>query len=95
MRLFSEKLFDQCVDQSRYPAVLFLVQISPRWDPRLLFGHLNQIANLAQDVKLAACWFDGFVFHPCLVAGSNGQAGKFLDFLWEGCEEVTAQNRIS
>jgi hypothetical protein len=46
----------------------------------------NEIANLAQNVKPGPCWFDFFVFHACLVAGSNGQANTFFDFLWDGCE---------
>ena len=44
------------------------------------FGNLvlgNEIANLTQNVKPAACWFDCFLFHPCLVAGQNRQANTF------------------
>jgi hypothetical protein len=50
--------------------------------PRYLgdFMFRNEIANLAQNVKLAPCWFDFFVFHACRVAGSNGQANTFFDF---------------
>ena len=41
----------------------------------------NKIANLAQNVKPAPCWFDGFfVFHPCRVAGSKAQANTFFIF---------------
>jgi hypothetical protein len=46
----------------------------------------NEIANLAQNVKPASCWFDFFVFHACLVAGSKGQANTFFHFPWDGCE---------
>src|SRR5438270_4079150 len=46
----------------------------------------NVIANLAQNVKPRACWLDCFVFHPCRVAGSKGQANTFSLFLWDGCE---------
>jgi hypothetical protein len=46
----------------------------------------NQIANLAQNVKPATCWFDGFfVFHPCRVAGLKRQANTFsfsVGWLW-------------
>jgi hypothetical protein len=45
----------------------------------------NEIANLAQNVKPGPCWFDFFVFHACLVAGSNRQTNTFFDFLWDGC----------
>jgi hypothetical protein len=45
----------------------------------------NEIANLAQNVKPGPCWFDSFVFHACLVAGSNRQTNTFFDFLWDGC----------
>src|SRR5208337_2684178 len=54
----------------------------------------NEIANLAQDVKSAACWFDCFLFHPCRVAGLNRQANTFLQFpvgwLWKCFMTVAA-----
>jgi hypothetical protein len=40
----------------------------------------NEVANLAQDVELGSCWFDFVFFHPCLVAGSTGQANTFSFF---------------
>jgi hypothetical protein len=43
------------------------------------FVFWNKIANLAQDVELASCWFDR-VFHACRVAGLYGQANTFLRF---------------
>src|SRR5205085_9954471 len=49
----------------------------------------NVIANLAQNVKPRACWLDCFVFHPCRVAGSKGQANTFSLFLWDGCVRFT------
>jgi hypothetical protein len=45
------------------------------------FGNLmlgNEIADLAQNVKWRACWFGCFLFHPCRVAGRNGQANTFF-----------------
>jgi hypothetical protein len=42
-------------------------------------------ANLAQNVKSAACWVDGCLFHPCLVAWLNRQANTFFNFQWDGC----------
>jgi hypothetical protein len=47
------------------------------------FGNLvlgNEIANLPQNVKPAACWFGCFLFHPCRVAGLNRQANTFFQF---------------
>ncbi len=44
------------------------------------FMRRNEIANLAQNVKPGPCRFDFFVFHACLVAGSNGQANTFFQF---------------
>jgi hypothetical protein len=38
----------------------------------------NDIADLPQNVELGTCWFDWFVFHPCLVAGRHGQANTFF-----------------
>jgi hypothetical protein len=32
---------------------------------------------LTQAIKPAPCWFDGFNFHPCRVAGLNTQASTF------------------
>jgi hypothetical protein len=46
-------------------------------------------ANLAQNVKSAACWFDGCLFHPCLVAGLNRQANTFFNFRWDDCGFVS------
>src|SRR2546422_10463929 len=50
--------------------------------PRYLgyFVLWNKVANLTQKVKPATCWFDFFVFHPCCVAGSKGQANTFFIF---------------
>src|SRR6266508_2450139 len=47
----------------------------------------NVVANLAQNVELTSCWFDGFLFfHPCRVAGSKRQANTFFfSILWDGC----------
>lgn len=38
----------------------------------------NEIADLTQNVKPAACWLGCFLFHPCPVAGLNGQANTFF-----------------
>jgi hypothetical protein len=45
------------------------------------FVRWNKIANLAQDVQLASCWFDRvFLFHACRAAGLNRQANTFFSF---------------
>jgi hypothetical protein len=46
----------------------------------------NEIANLAQNVELASCWLNCFVFHACRVAGSKRQANTFSNFLWDRCD---------
>ncbi len=51
----------------------------------------NKIANLTQKVKPATCWFDFFVFHPCRVAGSKGQANTFFIFCGMAVTLVLAQ----
>ncbi|MGA3180569.1 MAG: hypothetical protein ABSF38_09525, partial [Verrucomicrobiota bacterium] len=49
---------------------------------------------LAQNVKPASCWFDFFVFHACLVAGSKGQANTFFHFPWDGCDNCECETSI-
>ena len=46
-------------------------------DP-LYLGLWNKLADLAQDGEVRTCWFDFFLFHPCLVAGLKLQTNTFL-----------------
>src|SRR5258706_13086117 len=42
------------------------------------FVRRNKIANLLQNVQLRPCWVDFLFFHPCLVAGQQGQSNTFF-----------------
>jgi hypothetical protein len=67
-----------CVAPGTERARLILHARLPRYLGDQVFR--NEIANLAQNVKPASCWLELFVFHACLVAGSNHQANTFYQF---------------
>src|SRR5215204_5515051 len=46
----------------------------------------NEVANLAEDDEVRACWVDAFVFHLCRVADLNSSIQHFLQFLRDACE---------
>src|SRR5215204_672618 len=45
----------------------------------------NEVANLAEDDEVRACWVDAFVFHLCRVADLSSSIQHFLQFLRDAC----------
>jgi len=46
----------------------------------------NEVANLAEDGEVRACWIDVFVFHLCRVADFNSSIQHFFQFLRDACD---------